>query len=314
MVSVVEYVSCALCGADSTEILFEGQDEWYKLPGRFPVRRCRQCNHIYLNPRPSPSEIGQYYPAEYAPYQPAIEDEPSLWRRLERQYAMFKRIRMIQSRLKTRGRVLDVGCATGTFLAALRRLGWEVYGVETNAEAAAYARQRFGLNVFTGELEAAAFPEHYFDLVILWDVLEHVHEPRQVLQEAARIVQPGGALLLVLPNPESLEARVFGRYWAGWDVPRHLHIFPTAVLQQLLAETKWQMHEVICITGRAWLFNLSLRHWLEHHVSSDSVKQLILRLASSVPVRLLTLPYFMIVERLKMGSVMAVFSYRCNQD
>lgn len=306
----MEHVTCALCGANNAAILFEGRDVWYKLPGRFPVCQCRECSHIYLNPRPSRAEIGAYYPAAYAPYQPAIDDEPSLWRRLERRYATFKRIRLIQSRLKKKGRMLDVGCATGNFLAALRRQGWEGYGVETNAGAAAYARERFGLTVFTGELEAASFPDQHFDLVVLWDVLEHLHQPRQVLLETARIARPGGSLLLVLPNPDSLEAHLFGRYWAGWDVPRHLHIFPAAVVAQLLDETNWQMREIVCITGRAWLFNLSLHHWLEDRISSRRVRQLILKLAGSLPARLLTLPYFMVIERLKKGSVMAVFAQR----
>lgn len=304
----MENVTCAVCGADDSEILFEGKDEWHHLPGRFPVRRCCQCRLIYLSPRPDRSEIGRYYPDEYAPYQPAVGDAPSLLQRFERRYALYKRIKAIQRYVPGQGRVLDVGCATGNFLAALQARGWDVYGVETNANAAAYARRQLNANVFAGELEEARFPNNFFDLIVFWDVLEHVHQPRLALTEAARIARPGARLLLVLPNPDSLEAQLFGQYWAGWDVPRHLQIFPLTTIERLLRETGWQVNHVICLTGRHWLFNLSLQHWLNHHVSSAAWRKIILMIARLWPVRILTLPYFVIVEKVRKGSVMAIFA------
>jgi SAM-dependent methyltransferase len=306
----LETVTCELCGADNTEVLFEGVDHWYNLPGRFPVRRCRECGLIYLNPRPDRLEIHHYYPQAYEPYSPAIDDELSLWRRLNRRYGMFKRVQMIQARLKIKGRALDVGCATGVFLEALQRHGWEVHGVEPNAEAAAYARSRLRLDVFNGELVQARFPACYFDLVTLWHVLEHVHQPRQMLLEAARITRPGGMLVLALPNPDSLEARLFGPFWAGWDVPRHLYIFPVPVISKMLRETGWHMFDTVCLEGRMWLFNLSLRHWLADNVSKVRWRRFITGLAGSLPMRLLTIPYFMVVERLKQGSIIAILAQR----
>ena len=285
-------------------------DEWYDFSGVFPTCRCRECGLIYLNPRPVPAEIGQYYPEEYAPYQIAIEDEPNKWQRLNRRYALYKRIKVIQSRTASPGRVLDVGCATGTFLAALRQVGWQVKGVEFSLYAADYARQRFGIDVVTGELEQANFPDKHFDLVTFWDVLEHVPDPKSSLIEAARITKGGGQLLLVLPNPDSFEAGWFGQYWAGWDTPRHLHIFTKDVIKQFLEKTGWQMTEMICITGRIWLFNLSLTHWLDNHIDNPRWRKWIMTIASSLPVRLFSLPYFMLIERMKKGSIMAIFAQR----
>jgi SAM-dependent methyltransferase len=107
--------------------------------------------------------------------------------------------------------------------------------VEPAAEAAAYARERLGLDVITGRLEDAGLPGAAYDAVTLWDVLEHVHEPRATLAEAARLLRPGGALILGLPNPDSLEARLLGPHWVGWDLPRHLNLFRPPLLRAQLA-------------------------------------------------------------------------------
>lgn len=306
----METVNCNLCGADETEVLFEGYDRLHGQPGRFPVRRCRSCGLIYLSPRPDRVEIERYYPDDYAPYSRAIDDEPSLWHRWNRRYSLAKRLRVVLSRVRQTGRVLDVGCATGNFLYALRRRGWEVYGVELNAQAATYARERLGLPVFTGDLVDAHFPDAWFNLVILWDVLEHLHDPKGALREAARVTRPGGTLVLSLPNPDSIEARVFGPYWAGWDVPRHLYIFTRDVLDRLLTETGWHASEVLNLTGRHWLLTLSIRFWLEKQDLPGVLCQALLRIAGSPPVHFLMLPYFAVVERLGLGSVMTVFAHR----
>lgn len=310
----VEQVTCILCGADDTELLFVGRDEWYGRTGEFPTVRCRHCGLIYLNPRPDRTEIGQYYPDEYAPYFRAIEDEPSWWQRFNRRLAMRKRLRLVQKRLPQPGRVLDVGCATGTFLTTLRAHGWKAQGVELSHYAAEYARQRHGLDVSTGELADAHLPDAQFDLVILWDVLEHVHQPRATLLEAARVAKSSGTLLLVLPNPHSIDARLFGQYWAGWDTPRHLYIYTEPVIRRLLHETGWQMVDLTCVTGRIWFFNLSLSHLLQNKLANERLRRLTMAVMQSLPVRILSLPYFMVIERLKKGAGMAVFARRREED
>jgi len=306
----VVYITCTICGADNTKLLFEGRDEWFNLPGTFPVHQCTNCGLIYINPQPSPSAIAKYYPDKYTPYQPAIVNIPSRLKQWELRYSLHKRVRAIEKRTKQRGRVLDVGCATGNFLAALRERGWATNGIELNAKAAEYARTMQNLKVFTGTLEQATFPEESFDLIIFWDVLEHVYLPRQNLETAARLTKPGGSLIVTLPNPDSVDAKLFGGYWAGWDIPRHLQIFSLPVIKQLLDETRWEMSEMFCMSGRHWLFNLSLEHFLNHHVKSKFLRHLILTIARSYPIRILTLPYFALIEKMKKGSVMVIFARR----
>jgi len=306
----MESVVCNLCGADDADVLFEGCDRLHGLPGRFPLRRCRQCGLIYLSPRPDRDEIQHYYPDSYPSYLLAIDDEPSASVRLNRRYGMAKRLRAISPRVGPPGRALDVGCATGNFLHNLRNCGWQVCGVEPNPRAADYARKRLGLTVFTGGLAAAGYPEGFFDLVSFWDVLEHVHDPRATLEEAARVTKPGGSLALSLPNPESIEARLFGPYWAGWDCPRHLYLFSQPVLAKLLSETGWQMTEVYSFTGRHWVLALSLEFWLKACPQHEGLRHLLLKIGSSFPARVCTLPCFLMLERFNQSSIMSVFAHR----
>jgi SAM-dependent methyltransferase len=314
----VETVNCNLCGANDSELMLEGRDRLYGIKGRFRLVRCRHCELIYLNPRPGSDEMARYYPSDYIAYYRAIEDEPSFLRRLDRRYGLHKRCREVIRRAGGPGDLLDVGCATGVFLDGMRQRGWNVTGVEVNVKAAQYARERLGLEVFIGELEEAGYPDASFDVVTLWDVLEHVRDPRRMLGEIARVLRcpehvegrPGGLLVLSLPNPDCLEARLFGPYWAGWDVPRHLYIFSRPVLGRLLAETGFQIQEVSSFTGLYHAFVLSTQLWLAERLANQRLQRLILGVMRSWPARLLTLPWYAMAGRCNLSSYMTVFARR----
>jgi len=306
----METVNCNLCGADDSELVLEGKDRLHGIEGTFRLVRCRHCGLIYLNPRPEPDEMARYYPSDYIAYYRAIEDEPSFSRRLDRRYGLHKRCREVIRRASEPGHLLDVGCATGVFLDGMCQRGWTVTGVEVNAKAAQYARERLGLEVFVGELEDAGYPDASFDVITLWDVLEHVPDPRRTLGEISRILRPSGLLVLSLPNPDCLEARLFGPYWAGWDVPRHLYIFSRSVLERLLAETGFQIQEVSSFTGLYHAFVLSTQLWLAERLASQRLRQLILAVMRSWPARLLTLPWYAVAGRWNLSSYMTVFARR----
>ncbi|NJO55778.1 MAG: class I SAM-dependent methyltransferase [Rhodospirillales bacterium] len=217
-----ETTTCPMCEADEGALLIEGGDLLHGGEGRFRLVTCRRCGHIYQNPRPTIASIDHFYPDDYIPFQTAIEDEPRWIRRFDRRYGRDRRCLAVHRAARlpldnTDKRLLDVGCATGIFLDGMRRLGWSVQGVEPSPTAAEYAQKRLGLSVFQGRLEAAGFAEASFDAVTLWDVLEHVHEPEQTLADIHRVLRPGGLLVLSLPNPDSLEARLLGGHWLGWD-------------------------------------------------------------------------------------------------
>lgn len=129
-----------------------------------------------------------------------------------------------------RGKLLDVGCGNGEFLATMKELGWETVGVETDQQAAAVARERFGLDVRLGTLDEVGFSNDSFDAVSLSHVIEHVHDPLALLAECRRILRPGGKLIILTPNSRSLGHRIFRAAWRGLEPPRHIQVFNRATL------------------------------------------------------------------------------------
>lgn len=136
-------------------------------------------------------------------------------------------LRHLPPALPARGRLLDVGCAAGFFLAEAQA-HYEVQGVELSAWSSAYARDRLGLRVVTGTLQQAALPDAHFDIVTLWDVIEHVPDPVPLLAEAARVLRPGGRLVLTTGDWGSAYARARGADWHLMTPPWHLSFFTRA--------------------------------------------------------------------------------------
>lgn len=304
----MESVVCPMCEADRGVVLFEGPDQLHAGSGRFRLVVCALCGHIYQNPRPTIAMIDQYYPDNYIPFQRAIDDEPRWWNRLDRRYGCYRRCQAVHRAAGRAGRLLDVGCATGVFLDGMRRFGWQVQGVEPTRSAADYARERLGLTVFSGRLEQAGFADACFDAITLWDVLEHVHEPRPVLDEIARLLRPGGLLVLSLPNPDSLEARLLGRYWAGWDLPRHLNLFRPLLFGEQLAKHGFAIEGVRSFTAGYSVLVMSLEHALR---DSGNDAPLVGRLLRLWPMRLLALPYYAgPANWYNLSSIMVVFARR----
>ena len=300
--------TCNLCGSQKAHILFTGPDRLHGSRDEFNLMECQECGLIYLSPRPGPDEIDHYYPADYQPFLKAIEDEPTLFKRLDRRYGLFRRCNEVTKRAGRSGIVLDIGCATGIFLEGMRVRGWEAQGVELSEFAAKYARERFHLHVTTGTLEEAGYPENQFDLATMWDVLEHVPDPASTLAEIHRILKPGGWLVLSLPNPLAWERFWFKQFWAGWDVPRHFQLFTPEVLERYLNNAGLKLVEVHSFTGRHGVLVLSVQMWLTSKNYPDRTKRLIMTIMKSLLARIITYPFYLFSDSLNRSSIMAVFA------
>jgi SAM-dependent methyltransferase len=223
--------------------------------GQFPLVRCANCGVLRLHPQPAAETLAAAYSASYAPHtRPGLSGRAKGW--LERRAA-----RRMQDVFGAPRRVLDVGCATGDLLLAIRACGNpRVTGVELSPSAANVARRR-GLDVHIGALEDAAFADASFDTLLLSHTLEHVPEPLATLREAARVLVPSGAIVIWLPNAASIEARVLRGYWIGYDAPRHLTTFSVGTLSEALRLAGFRVrhvrHEAL---GLEWAW--ALRLWL----------------------------------------------------
>ena len=306
----MESVDCLLGHKEGSELAFTGTDRLGARRDTFQIMRCSRCGLLFVSPRPSPEEMMQYYPFdEYEPYYRAIDEKPTL-ERLHRSHIQRQRCRFVE-RAKRQGRVLDVGCATGNFLAQLQERGrWETFGVEINQAAARYAQERFRLSVFAGQLADAGYPSGHFDLVTMWSVLEHLHNPLESLVEVRRILRPDGVLAFTIPNGDSLDAQLFGPHWGLLDPPRHLYTFTRPALEELLSRTGFRIRAVRSFAAGYLSLWRSIRAWLESQESQSGAafRHLLCSLIPSKPFRVLSLPYVWSASQLGRGATISVLA------
>ncbi len=230
-----EAVACNLCGSKDVVPFCPAN-------GRGLVQ-CLNCGLVYVHKRPPERELYSLYEEGYfsndisatVGYVDYINDEPLI------RHTFHRRLRELERYVKP-GRVLDVGCAAGFFLDVARERGWESHGLDVSGFAVRYARERFGLDVFHGSLTEAGYPEAFFDLVTMWDVIEHVPDPMSYLRESARILRRGGVLALATPDVESIPARLTGRRWVGYKLSEeHLYYFSRTTMRRMLEKAGFEV-------------------------------------------------------------------------
>lgn len=226
----VECVPCAICGVENEEVLFQARDKMlYHHQLAYPAVRCRQCGLVYLNPRPAPEKRAFFYSEDY-PFKADKSAQP---------YEHYRPVIEFLTKGPP-GRLLDVGTGNSPFLPLMKERGWEVMGTEIDADLVEHFRKEEHIQLFHGELEDAQYESESFDAVTIMGVLEHVPDPRRVLEEAARIIKPGGVLCLWCFN-RGFETKILGRFWPGFDAPRHFYSFSYKTMDHLLRETGFEV-------------------------------------------------------------------------
>jgi SAM-dependent methyltransferase len=305
----METTFCSFCGEKNAELVLITRDIAFDNPGEFPLVSCKQCSLLYLQKRPSPQEIGNYYPSEYLPYRTAIQDEPLRILRWMRQRNIGKRVKRIEAAVSTQpGRILDVGCSTGIFLDAMRGAGWDTLGVEIAPDAVAYARERFKLDILQGQMLDHQLPSESFDAITFWDVLEHTFDPFENLKEANRLLKKGGIIALTIPHWESIDRKVFGQAWIGFDAPRHLYVFPRQTLIRMLVASGFQLDTAWTGFGGYYTFLASLRLWLKIHLPSQEAQSGILRFFEFPGMRIPFQPFFSLLDSLNLGGTLVIIA------
>lgn len=302
-------ISCNFCGQTNTKLISHGPDLLLDIPGDFRLVECQSCGLIYQNPQLSFDELAPHYPDEYLPYR--VENDTHETSRLEQfsqNHAIHRQCQRVIQKRPSPGAVLDIGCATGIFLKAMAGHGWQVTGVEPNPFAAGYARQQLGLDVHTGTLDEVQFKAQQFDVITLWDVLEHVHDPRETLQQVHCYLKPDGLVVISLPNPNCFERFIFGDEWVGWERPRHLFLFPPNLVGRYLRVCGFELEGIESFNGRLGLTLLSFEFWLKSKKWPESQWRPWLNRLYNWPLRILTWPFYKLGEKLNRTTVMTVFA------
>lgn len=233
-----KHVSCNLCGSDDRQP--------YCPENGLGLVQCRQCGFVYVSPRPVAEELYALYGETYfhnnessvVGYTDYIRDEPNIRRTAQR------RLKQLELFVQP-GRLLDVGCATGFFLDEARKRGWQVEGLDVSSFGVEYAQSNFGLTARHGTLTELSFEAAAYDLVTMWDVIEHVPDPTAYVRRAAELLRPGGVITLATPDVDSLPARLAGRRWVGYKLSEeHIYYFSVQTLSKLLADAGFEVVNV----------------------------------------------------------------------
>ena len=253
-----EECECLLCGGSRWEPLVEAPDRTAKMAGKwFLVVQCQECGLCFTNPRPTQRSMTHFYREEYCAYRSVTDLDRRLrtWvRKLGRPFSNRASCRKVMP-VHGRGRLLDFGCGSGSFLWRMHQQGWEVIGVDSSESAVQRVRLEFGLPAMVGSLPHEYLKPGTFDTITMWQSLEHVHQPLEVLRAARNLLAPGGKLVLAVPNIDSLPFRWFGQAWNALDLPRHLTHFAPWTLTLLLHRAGFHPGPVRMIRRSGWLRN-----------------------------------------------------------
>jgi SAM-dependent methyltransferase len=223
--------SCLLCrGSEFKPFIREG--EWQYL-------RCLTCGLIFLDPQPSKKFLHNHY----QDYLPVDDRGIESWHKLMAK-VFAKSAGLIQKEIPVPGRLLDIGCGYGFFLEEMAQRGWQVEGLEISATGLSYGREKLGLDVSDSPLPRPDWQDNCYDVITLFYVIEHLHNPRVVLREAHRLLRKGGLLLLRWPHTAPI-ARML-RPWAKrmrlYQAPSHLFDFSPVTIYKILDQLEF--HEI----------------------------------------------------------------------
>lgn len=305
---------CPLCRQKGIIAYREMTDRLYQVPGLWNFLRCVQCDIFWLHPRPTADDISKCYPNGYFTHEvpeplslgrtgfkrrfrawafstcfgyPLEKPSNGLLQWLIRAIALIPTIhRKVTMGLgplllpyRSGGRILDIGCGSGVYLAFMKQLGWEVAGIEIDPVAAEIAKTHFSVPVHVGSLEDAPFPEASFDAVTMSHVIEHVEDPVAFVRRATYYLKPGGWLVVITPNAASLGVRVFGRDWYAFQPPQHFLLFTPKSLKNCIKRVNsFRQIKIFSLSRNSRKFYMKFvlvrrtgqfRHPLEKQLSRD---------------------------------------------
>jgi 2-polyprenyl-3-methyl-5-hydroxy-6-metoxy-1,4-benzoquinol methylase len=259
--------TCHVCGSEGV-VAYQGlTDRLFGVPGAWNLKKCEAagCGTYWLDPMPVEEDLAKLY-ANYYTHGDRAESEVvsplrGLWEEAGSSYlhakygykavrpSALKRLADTMVRLnpawssnldfsvfylpaKPGGRLLEVGCGAGAMLDTMASKGWQVVGVDFDARAVEAVRSK-GRTVYHGGVEEQNFRTESFDAVVMNHVIEHVHDPRGLIDECRRILRKDGSLVVITPNPTGNLHRIYGKDWRGLEPPRHLYLFSLTSLSRL---------------------------------------------------------------------------------
>lgn len=232
--------NCPICDGNEFEIKYSLND--YRITNEpFKLALCKNCSLILTENAPSSKDIGRYYESEdYLEHSNKSEGWFSRVYCVVRNIMLIYKFRIIRS-LRRGETILDIGAGSGQFLHFMQRKGYVVDGIELSGKARKYAKENFGLDIKDSAKLYNTNDQNKYANITLWHVLEHLYDLQKVIPRLHQLLQPEGLLIVAVPNHKSFDANHYGKFWAGWDVPRHIWHFSPHVLISLMKRYNLQL-------------------------------------------------------------------------
>lgn len=229
---MVHHDRCPACKSKNLRFLFDVTDHAVSRKS-FAIWQCDDCSLRITQDAPIEEDISVYYQSEdYISHTDTRKGLVSKVYHIVRSYTLRKKMKQIQQwSRKRKGTLLDIGCGTGSFLQTMQDGGWRVTGLEPDDTARSISKKK--------NLEVHPSYEIYhlkntFDVISMWHVLEHIHELRRYLEKVHSLLSPGGIFVVAVPNYTSSDQQHYGKFWAAYDVPRHLYHFSPVAMEKLM--------------------------------------------------------------------------------
>ncbi|MDU1904277.1 MAG: class I SAM-dependent methyltransferase [Dysgonomonas sp.] len=235
---------CPVCNNGDTKESLICQD--YLVTNElFSIYQCPECGFSFTQDFPSENEIGIYYDApEYISHSDTDKGLINSLYHMARNISLKSKTKLILKYTNIgKGKLLDIGTGTGYFLHAMCKKSWIVTGIEKSEATRTYAHKKFGLNIQDSDY-LFEIPDKTKDAITMWHVLEHIEKLNPTLANLHRILKDNGTLFIALPNKSSFDANHYGKYWAAYDVPRHLWHFSPSDFQRIANKHNFEVIEM----------------------------------------------------------------------
>ena len=239
----VHYTYCPCCGSASIHSVLTAKD--HTVSGKFfSIWECADCTLRFTQDVPASDAIGKFYKSE--DYISHTNTSTGLINRLyqivRKRTLRQKRSLVSQINGGKKGRLLDVGSGTGSFVKEMQEFGWQAIGLEPDADARQVAKEMFNCELKDIDGLFTLSPNS-FDVITLWHVLEHVHDLQIYLLQLKTLLRQDGRLVIAVPNYTCFDASVYREHWAAYDVPRHLYHFSPLSMQLLIEKMGMKLIE-----------------------------------------------------------------------
>ena len=280
---------CRMCGSAGQRVYSGVRDKLFGASGEWSFSRCSNpdCRLLWLDPRPLEEDIHEAYATYYTHTLSGQTTRSPMARLLSVLLRMLTRSVVFVSGLTKQrqdifdmhlnelptGRLLDIGCGDGGFLHRMKDRGWSVTGLDFDQQAARAAKEKYDIEVKVCRLEEMGCPDNSFDAVTMHHVIEHVFDPVGTLREVCRILKPGGMVVVITPNADSLGLRTYGPNWRGLEAPRHIQIFSPQSLETAARDAGLVSPQVYSSAANAWAILLASMQLAEQKAATPGISR-----------------------------------------